>query len=328
MSSNDDLKVHEFAIDDKEAAQKYEEYKLKDPFPKVRPALLNSNDIKRYVAATGMIHPFHPEPETKHLKQASYAIKMLGKCIYWDEEGKKHEKIIKEKQEFKLKGNSIAFISLEPRFRLPYYIALRFNLKIKHIHRGLLLGTGPLVDPGFNGKLAVPLHNLTMNDYYLRGGDDLIWFEFTKIDIDSSTITEFPSNKNIEDVNDYLHKAYHGKPVRSSLSNIQEIAQEANRRTKIIQWGGIISVVGFILPFLVAVFLLVTDTTNYIKGSKDKHIELLEQQKSRIESLENRVDSLKKIIENIEKNLDKKDKKSKVAELTKILPDTKTKNVN
>ena len=45
--------------------------------------------------------------------------------------------------------NSITFVQIESKIRLPNYIALRFNLRIQHVHRGLLLGTGPLVDPGF-----------------------------------------------------------------------------------------------------------------------------------------------------------------------------------
>jgi hypothetical protein len=43
-----------------------------------------------------------------------------------------------------------------------------------------LLGTGPLVDPGFHGKLLVPLHNLTSDEYTIRGDEGLIWMEFTK----------------------------------------------------------------------------------------------------------------------------------------------------
>ena len=79
-----------------------------------------------------------------------------------------------------LPANSITFVQVEPHFRLPNYIAVRFNLRITHVHRGLLLGTGPLVDPGFHGRLLVPLHNLTAYEYYLDTTKALIWVEFTK----------------------------------------------------------------------------------------------------------------------------------------------------
>jgi len=43
-----------------------------------------------------------------------------------------------------------------------------------------LLGTGPLVDPDYWGKLCIPLHNLTNLDYTIPRDEGLIWVEFTK----------------------------------------------------------------------------------------------------------------------------------------------------
>ena len=43
------------------------------------------------------------------------------------------------------------------------------------------MGTGPLVDPGFEGKLLIPLHSLTADDYEIEAGEGLIWVEFTKL---------------------------------------------------------------------------------------------------------------------------------------------------
>lgn len=155
-----------YAQSDREAEERFQKYKETDPFPEIIPALLNSADICDYVAATGMIYPFHHE-DNKKFKPASYAVSILGKLLYYDEDGKKQVKEISyqsDQKNFTLKSNSIAFVTLEPMFRIPDYIALRFNLKITHIYRGILLGTGPLVDPGFYGKLSIPLHNLTNND--------------------------------------------------------------------------------------------------------------------------------------------------------------------
>ena len=77
-------------------------------------------------------------------------------------------------------ANSIVFVECDLDFRLPDFLALRFNLHIRHVHRGLLLGTGPLVDPGYWGKLCIPLHNLTDEDYLIPRTEGLIWIEFTK----------------------------------------------------------------------------------------------------------------------------------------------------
>ncbi len=317
-SQNRGPDVARFAESDEEAERKYNALKLRDPFPEILPALLSFEDIKKYVANTGMIYPF--SLEGKHLKQASYAVKLLGRCIYWDENGTKQDITIKNKEEFLLRRNSIAFVSLEPTFRLPYYIALRFNLKIAHIHRGILLGTGPLIDPGFQGKLAVPLHNLTMNDYVLRGGDDLIWVEFTKINTQYyndilKTILEqvkniapytldkyiaFPSGKNIKDVNDYLHKAFNGNPIRSSLSEIRDVADRAKKGVKRLEFGGILSLIAFVVAVLFPTYQLVTNTTKYIRDVRFESA----QQLKRIESLESEVKSL-------QASLKKQPKKSK-----------------
>jgi hypothetical protein len=66
-----------FATSEAEADQKYRQYKSKDPFPNIAPALLNSADIMDYVSATGMIYPFYHEldkddRDVKHWKTASY----------------------------------------------------------------------------------------------------------------------------------------------------------------------------------------------------------------------------------------------------------------
>src|SRR5262249_41492637 len=130
-------------------------------------------------------------------------------------------------------ANSITFVQVEPVFRLPDYIAIRFNLRITHVHRGLLLGTGPLVDPGFEGKLLIPLHNLTASKYDLDTRDALIWIEFTKTTFSfvpapgsaASQLrhfTRFPNSKKNLLPEQYLRKASAGQPIRSSIPDAME----------------------------------------------------------------------------------------------------------
>jgi deoxycytidine triphosphate deaminase len=243
-----------FAQNDDEAKQKFDIYKSQDPFPDIPPALLNSADVYDYVAATGMIFPFDPNP--KKLKPASYEVPILGKFVYWDEEGNPQDGDLEDQNDkFTLKKNSIAFVTLEPMFRLPDYIALRFNLKITNVYRGLLLGTGPLVDPGFVGKLSIPLHNLTNNDYEFEGGEGLIWMEFTKLSPIPKWIQQNNPNpssrqgtyiefrKSSMDVDGYLNKAAPRLSIRSSLPEVilnakqsaekaQQSAEEAQQSAK------------------------------------------------------------------------------------------------
>ncbi len=219
-----------FATTDAEAEERFQRTFNVDPFPKIEPSLLSSADICDYVRMTGMLHPFRPDK----VKSASYEAAVGGRCIRWDEHGVWQEvNLEKEDREFKLKANSIAFVQVEPKFRLPDYMALRFNLKITHVHRGILLGTGPLVDPGFVGRLLIPLHNLTTNDYTLKRGDGLIWIEFTKTSPPPGEkepgnddprrrgrYIRFPEDKKNLDPEVYFRKATGNQPIRSSLPQI------------------------------------------------------------------------------------------------------------
>lgn len=292
-----------FALSEQEAERRFKLYGNIDPYPDILPALLNSADIEDYVAATGMIMPFKPNKDT--LKPASYEVELLGKCIYWDEQGAKQVIFLERGTKFVLKKNSIAFVTLEPTFRLPDYIALRFNLRISHVYKGLLLGTGPLVDPGFTGKLSIPLHNLTNNDYTFQGGEGLIWMEFTKVSRNSlwhkrsSSLDQkgeyfpFPGQKNkIQDVEDYLHKADPHRPIRSSIPGvIQEAREDAaqardaaeNARTDVeraraasetltrrITGGAIVAFVTLAIALAALtyqVYTLTQDSVNYVKAA-------------------------------------------------------------
>lgn len=257
-----------FAASDQEAAARFERWKSEDPFPDLRPALLNSGDIADYVAATGMIHPFHVDNDKR--KPASYEVDLLGRCVSFS--GDRREDVLITEvgrgDEFILRRNEIAFVQLEPRFRLPEYIALRFNLRITNVYRGLLLGTGPLVDPGFEGHLWIPLHNLTANDYVLRGGEGLVWMEFTKL---SPVLAKqergqrqhyfmpFPEEKNRRsDIMDYLQAADPHRPIRSSIpplvgrarqdaADAAESAEGARRLIRTITLVGVAAIAAIVI---------------------------------------------------------------------------------
>lgn len=223
-----------FAQDDEDAKQRALQNADNDPLPYIPNSLLSSAEIHDYVRLTGMLSPFYEGS----LKSASYEAHIGGKSIWWDEIGVRHERDIARGDPFLLKANSITFVQPEPIFRLPNYIAIRFNLRITHVHRGLLLGTGPLVDPGFEGKLLIPLHNLTSSDYHIDTNEALIWVEFTKTSYEVTPTDEiaskerhfhpFPESKKYLTPENYLQKANRGMPIRSSIPEaIEEGRQSA-----------------------------------------------------------------------------------------------------
>ena len=90
------------------------------------------------------------------------------------------------------------------------------------------------MDPGFVGKLSIPIHNFTNNDYYIGAGEGLVYFEFTKLSWTNPRDTPpnigwiptaiddqppFPASKNKrKNLDDYLAQATGGGPPQNALS--------------------------------------------------------------------------------------------------------------
>jgi len=213
-------------VSDDEAVARAMKFKLIDPFPDIPPALLSSADVEDYARVTAMLFPFYPDDES--LKSASYEARPGRKFVRWDEDGNRIEMEVQRDGTYELPPNSISFMQIEPKIRLPDYIAIRFNLRITHVHRGLLLGTGPLIDPGFSGDPLIPLHNLTSESYPIRGSEGLIWIEFTKTAPALVTKADPPyarravfrsiqGRKTDRGIDYYFQRANEGRPIRSSI---------------------------------------------------------------------------------------------------------------
>jgi deoxycytidine triphosphate deaminase len=299
-----------FPATDAEALERFEATRGEDPFPEIPPALLNTADLLDYVSTTGMIHPFHVEPSdpTEMLKPASCGIRLAGDVVYWDTDvkgnPKKKTRTLESGEELYLKRNSIVYVTLEPMLRLPDYIAARFNLTIRDIYRGILVGTGPLVDPGFTGRLSLPLHNLTFNDYPLKGGEPLVWMEFTKISPHpswenlgqrgsrESSYVNFPPRKRRHDIHDYLQRAYPG-PITSSIPPLLEGANSSaknaenavRRQSNIFASVSILGLAGFIVA-LVTLVIAVLGVVNDADTDRDKLIRRVDALTSKVQQIQ------------------------------------------
>ncbi len=269
-----------------------------DPFPDVEPALLSADEIMKYVDKTGAISPFYcGGREKSRLKKASYEGR-IGRHAYKYNDKGKLERVLGDK-DLIVKANSIVFVECDLDFRLPNFIAMRFNLQIRHVHRGILLGTGPLVDPGFWGKLCIPLHNLTDEDYAIPRNEGLIWVELTKTSSSGKLGQKalYKEDKKFwDDIRDYINKAARQfdenkaeVPIRSSIPLVASSAEKSARKSeekaekfaktvKKIQGYSIVA----IAAFLVAVFVLfrgfysnVTGIYNSLVPEIRKKIELV-----------------------------------------------------
>jgi hypothetical protein len=79
-----------------------------------------------------------------------------------------------------LEPNSIVYVSSAETLMLPFYLAGRFNLKLRLLHEGVMVGAGPQIDPGFAGRLSCPLHNLSSSRVSLTCGEPFAVLEFQK----------------------------------------------------------------------------------------------------------------------------------------------------
>lgn len=318
-------KYTDYPKSDLEAKNRYKMWKATDPYPKIETALLNSADIKAYVKTTGMIYPF----DENELQGASYKVKIGGEVIFWrysDSSKKKGLEKVKLNLEKNLDGfdlapNSIAFVALEPCFRIPEYIALRFNLKIKHIYKGLLLGTGPLVDPGFSGKLFIPLHNLTSNTYHFKYGDTLITMEFTKLSrnqrwnnlIEGTEHSEVYKEEKIpeqRDVEQYLSEALSNDRLDSVVSSIPDALHEGKVQVKeaqkeaarIRRWSVGTSLVSVITVATLVISTIGVTLSGYSRLT-DQYNAIVKEYGERITVYENSISELEEEIEKLQLEL-------------------------
>lgn len=234
------------------AKERHAKYREVDPFPSIPPALLGSPAFLKYIRTTAMVHPFRGynvekgAPDTNLVKPASYEVRPGKSFFRFTDSGELKEQKLDDKNGdpfIKLPPNSITFVSTEETFRLPLYIAVRFNLRISHVHRGILLGTGPLIDPGYDRPILIPLHNLTDREYHISLSEGLIWVEFTKVFPSSSDdlwtgefeTPRLPPTTSSKSFREFLFAAGRGAPIRSSITEVKRDVEMATRRVGVFE---------------------------------------------------------------------------------------------
>ena len=291
-----------------------------DPFAdEIQPALLNSVDIKKYVEKDCLIE--NEDFDDNRLKAASYEMRFLGKLYDWNrtDDGRlqrccrnvcRDDKVI-------LYRNSIAYLWMKERLLLPEYIAVRFNLHIRYVHKGILLGTGPLVDPGFFGSLLIPLHNLTDNDYELKGGEGFIWVEFTKISKHvPGTLQSFPSKKDITGPERYMEKSTileRGvqSAFKGALDDAKKNARDARNEANRFKNTGYIAIVIGVLVIIISIVgiwlaghNLISRATHIAQDSQNQMFSTnIEKQDAKLEKFEEDMEEMKTRIIEISQSL-------------------------
>lgn len=318
-----------FSSSAEDALEKYKTYKNIDPFPCIVPSLLSSSQIQAYIAKTGMVFPYFPDTKNERLTQASLTMTIGQEVLYWDQDEKRqygNKDSLKKGDEIIIRPNSITYLRPTERVNLPDYIAARFNLRIIHVHRGLLLGTGPLLDPGFKGYPMIPVHNLTANEYHVQVGDEFIGVEFTKIDIGPEGLdgteegVDFPF-KYIENkgktsnfsFTQYINKNVPQRKVKSSLSGVIDKAnktvKESESSRKRITY---VSIIGAVIALCAAIYggyQLIISALDTINRAGDK-IDIERNDFVSIQKYQDELDIIKLKIRYIEEELKTNNKKT------------------
>lgn len=147
-----------------------------DPDRNSPAGLLLSDRIKFYQEKVNLIFPF----DDKFLEPASYTLHAGGEYLIHDEGGKRISGILSSGEKVIIPPNGLIYIRFLEEVNIPHYMIARFNLRVKQVYRGLLLGTGPQVDPGFRGHLGCPLHNFTNEEKVIEFFEKLVTIDFEK----------------------------------------------------------------------------------------------------------------------------------------------------
>ncbi|NND02927.1 MAG: hypothetical protein HKN91_09070, partial [Acidimicrobiia bacterium] len=242
-----------------------DQFNGQDPFPDIPPALLNSADVDLYATTLpGMLEPYEPN----RLKPASYEVRVGDLFAVSDNPGDDDAKWSYEvigEHGFDLPPNSLVYVAIDTRVRLPDYIAVRFNLTIKHVYRGLLAGTGPIIDPGFTGRVYIPLHNLSSVRYHFKQHEPLLYLEFTKVSPHydwcnyewgagqrppQPDFVPFPGSKSDRDLPDYLYHASPNEVISSSFDPVNRRTNEVLKQLALIRRVGFIAGVALTISII------------------------------------------------------------------------------
>lgn len=244
---------------------------------KIKRGMLSSPQIN-YLAREGILIQGFSE---KNLGPASYHMRISGPFITSENNinveytlSDTEDTNTKNVKKIVLQPNTLTYVTTYEKFNLPSDFIARFNLKSKWVHKGLLLGTGPIVDPGITDRLLIPLHNFSNSRIEIRNMDELLSVEFTRtsdpdekfILEDGSTICGVENKSATFDFYQYIARNGGHLPGSSVLSALNEAQEE---RVKVEGAYVKFQKIGFItgIALLIALITLVVTTWSIVDNS-------------------------------------------------------------
>lgn len=197
-----------------------------DPDP-TNTAVLTSDLIYEYNYEVGrMIRPF----QEKHLNSASYDLTLGPRCLLDGE----MVTLTEREPLLRIEPGSICLAPSRETLLIPHWLVATFNLKSRYIFRGLLMGTGPQIDPGFMGVLTCPLHNISCEAVTLRFCEP-----FAKVDFIRTSWGATVDFTGIEDEDDLYRKANEGKLSGYESAPVKLWPREENFKQPLTEPAGV-----------------------------------------------------------------------------------------
>jgi deoxycytidine triphosphate deaminase len=142
-----------------------------DPLEGQPGAVLAADQIQFYCSLFGMIRPFNAD----RLRTASYCL-TVGELV--EEAGERRRLEVGDTVVVPPRGG--ARIVPAEVLVVPHYLIGRLGPTVQKVHRGLLMGAGPQIDPGFQGALSCPIYNLGDRALVLERGETFARVDFVR----------------------------------------------------------------------------------------------------------------------------------------------------
>lgn len=259
-----------------------------DPDPSHQPGLLLSDRILFYCEKVNLVFPYDP----CFVGPASYTLHAGREYMISRKPGNVETLDLEKEGKVIIPPNGLIYIRFYEEVNIPRYMIARFNLSVTQVYRGLLLGTGPQVDPGFRGYLGCPIHNFTDENKTIKFLDPLGTIDFEKStplgetyfrerDVAKITAEEYEGMRSgtisVPGINGLVCKIFNkrlnatfqsylpgGESVRSSVAKLNEDLKAAQKTIKRYRNIAILSFIGLIFTVLFWLHGLYIDLKNNI----------------------------------------------------------------
>ena len=219
-------------------------------------SFLNDRQIMEYATTQRMIDPY----DETHVRPGSYDI-----CV-GDEYRFSHEEQIKRigkwKREIKLPPHSLCYILCKEELKLPNDVSALISSTHCIVKEGVLTYPQPPIDPGFNGKLYLLLHNLTSETRVIEKDMCIASLVFEKSTEESakpygtSPYHKYQGVRTLEEMGLGERKEF--DPYSSALKDLNDSIQRF--RTELLsRWIPVLIVI-------FTIFLMVLSVIFYLRG--------------------------------------------------------------